>query len=183
MLTINDVYPIFRAAFFRLNELERRQSSNGLRGPVRHVDAEKGLARITIGFDEDGGEVLGPWMQYQQIAGGLKIHTPPTENQIMAITAENGDLEQGTLKPSSWSDDNGAPSQAGDLNKVTFGDVAIELRSDGIFVTIGGTAFKLTAAGLDQQGGEITHNGKHIDASHVHGDVMPGGGQSGVPAN
>lgn len=183
MLTLGDVYPLFRAAFFRLNELERRQSSNGLRGPVRHVDAEKGVARIVLGYDEDGVEVLGPWQQYQQIAGGLKAHIPPTENQIMAITAENGDLEQGTLKPSSWSDDNAAPSQAGDVNKFTFGDVVIELRSDGIFITIGGTATKLASAGFDQQGGRIKHNDKHIDDAHVHDGVMPGGGQSDVPAN
>jgi hypothetical protein len=32
-------------------------------------------------------------------------------------------------------------------------------------------------------GGKVTHDGKNIGATHIHGGVVPGGGLTDVPAN
>ncbi|WP_243368859.1 phage baseplate assembly protein V [Microvirga solisilvae] len=52
-----------------------------------------------------------------------------------------------------------------------------------IEMKVGGVSMTMTADGIAFTGGEVTHDGKHIDASHIHGGVVPGGGTSSVPAN
>jgi hypothetical protein len=56
--------------------------------------------------------------------------------------------------------------------------------SDGkIEIGIGGTTWKLDAAGWQQTGGGIGHDGKSIDSTHKHDGVEPGGGLTGPPSD
>jgi phage gp45-like len=48
---------------------------------------------------------------------------------------------------------------------------------------VGGVTMTLTAEGLAITGGRITHNSKNIGSDHVHGGVVPGGGNTSIPAN
>lgn len=48
---------------------------------------------------------------------------------------------------------------------------------------VGGVSLTHTAAGIAITGGTITHNGKNIGDTHVHGNVMSGPANTGVPAN
>jgi hypothetical protein len=47
-------------------------------------------------------------------------------------------------------------------------------------LTINASTIKLIGP-IQQTGGSITSNGKHIDDTHIHKDTQPGGGKSGVP--
>ena len=165
----------------RLQEHDRRIGASNWRGKVMDVDPEKALARVELGKDEDGAIIKSPWLPYAQTAGALKAHIPPTVGQVMSMRRSSGDIEQGTLEASHWSDDNQSPSQDGDKNVVTFGDVTIDLSGDGLTVSCGGVTLSLTGSGLAITGGQVTHDGKSIDKTHLHTGVVPGGGLTGTP--
>lgn len=166
----------------RLAELERRVFGMMRHGTVAQVDAGKGLVRIKAGEGPDG-DFLGPWVPYAQTAGGLKVHTPPTVGQQMTMMAPGGDWRQGVAIPFTWSDNEAAPSGAADENVLTYGDATIRLKGGSLEVVFGSVTFKVSNGGVDITGGHVRHNGKSIGAGHVHGQVMPGGGLSGPPAN
>lgn len=55
--------------------------------------------------------------------------------------------------------------------------------ANGFTMTSEGVSMKLTKDGVDFTGGHIKHNGKSIDAAHIHGGVMSGASTTDVPAN
>jgi phage baseplate assembly protein gpV len=176
------IYPILRSIYERLGEHERRLAGSQWVGKVKEVDAKKHVVRIVLGKDDDGAEVLSPWLPVAQVAGALKIHTLPSVGQVMAVRSEAGDVEQGVVEPYHWTDENQSPSQSGDEHVLTLGSVHMKLTGDVLTVTVGGMTMKISGGGVDFQGPQITHNGKHIDATHKHTDVEPGGALSGPPA-
>lgn len=167
----------------RIAELERRQDGTIKRGRVVEVDPKN--ARVRLRLNEEAAEepFLSPWVPYAQIAGALKIHTPPSVDQQMTIFSETGDLQQGLAVPMTWSDKNAAPSEKGDEHVLTFGDVRVELVSGGLKITVGGVSVEITGAGVVFKGGRVEHDSKNIGSSHIHGGVMPGAATTDVPAN
>ena len=178
----------------RLARLEKRVAQSMRHAPVKQVNAAEGWVRLDFG---DG--LLSPKIPYAQIAGGLKVHAPPTVGQQMTMLAPGGDPAQAVALPMTWSNQNASPSDKGDENVITFGQARIELRGSEIVVSIGGFKLTMTASaatfevggvkheisggGVDTTGGAITHDGKHIDKSHVHGGILPGPSLTDVPAN
>lgn len=149
----------------RIAELERRLENSARQGPVRAVDAEKGLVRLEVGRAPDGTPQLGPWVPYSQMAGGLKIHAPPSEGQTMMQVAPGGDFEQAVAVPLSWSNANPSPSGKGDENVMTFGSATFGLRGNEVtldvprlLVTCEGTTFEVTGQGI-RVVGDIDHDG------------------------
>lgn len=182
----------------RISEIERRFSQSIRHAPVKEVNAAEGWVRLDLGKGDDG-QILSPKIPYAQMAGGLKIHAPPTVGQQMTMFAPGGDPAQAMALPLSWSDQNKTPSDKGDENVLTFGNVRVELRGDEILATIGGFSLSLkasgatfdvggvthqiTAGGVSTDGGEVQHDGKNIGSSHVHGGVERGGSNTSSPAN
>lgn len=175
------VESIFRTLFTRMRALERRVEGANFKGKVAEVDAETRKARIVIGKSNDGTDVLGPWVPYAQTSGALKIHNPPSVGQLMSMSAEAGDVEQGLLTPYQWSGDNADNHDAGDEHRLTFGDVQVDLTGSGIVLVAGGVRYTWNGDGFSQTGGEQEHNGKNVGSTHKHDKVMPGGGVSGTP--
>jgi hypothetical protein len=172
---------ILIAIMERLQELGRRVNGSEWRGKVSHVDPGKKMARIVIGKDPDGAEQYSPWLPYSQVAGGLKVHAPPTVGQTMTLRATSGDIYQGTLEAFHWNNDNQSPSDSGDENVLTFGDVRIALTSGGITLSAGGATFSFSGDGFTQTGGQQVHDGKNVGKDHVHKAVMPGPALTGEP--
>lgn len=138
-----------------VSELKRRTAASNWRGKVKEVDAAKGVARLVMGQDEDGNDVLSPWLPYAQTAGALKIHSPPSVGQQMEVSTSGGDMEQGTLRPLHWSNENTSPSAKGDEHVATLGAFKAEVRGQELVITVpkikfvcGGSTFELTGAGL-----------------------------------
>ncbi|MEE9923976.1 MAG: phage baseplate assembly protein V [Brucella anthropi] len=138
----------------RIADLERRMNSIVRHGTVAEVDPAKGAVRVQIGGTDDK-PFLSPWLPYGQVAGALKVHSPPSVGQQMTVVSPTGDFRQAVAMPMTWSDKNASPSNKGDENVLTFGDAKIELRGGEIIVTVprflircGGTMFELTGNGI-----------------------------------
>jgi len=181
-------YTILRRIFERLSEHERRLAGTEVRGKVKQVDAVKKRVRIAIGKDEDGVDVLTPWVPYAQTAGRLKIHSVPSVGQAMSVRSETGDVEQGVAHPFHWTDDNASPSSSADEHILTLGSVTLKLVDDGLELTVGGTSVKITGSSFEVDadnvpiiGVSLTHNDKNIGHTHVHGGVEPGGADTDTP--
>lgn len=181
MAILRELTEALREVNTRLQEQNRRLAGVEMRGKVAQVDTQKKMARIVIGKDSDGNDVLSPWRPYKQAAGALKFHNPPSVGQVMICRGEGGDIEQGVLEPFWWNDDNQSPSDKDDEHVLTFGNVRIDLKGDGVTATVGGVTYKLTASGLEVDGGHIKNDGVVIDKNHVHIGVEPGAGTTGVP--
>lgn len=160
----------------KVAELERKLAASHRQGVVSEVDAANGLLRLDLG---DG--MLSPWIPYVQTAGALKVHSPPSPGQIMAMIAPSGETSQGFATALSFGAGNDPPSTAPDQHVITFGDVRIELTASGIVVTAGGVTLSLTASGLAIDGGDVRHDGTNIGSTHVHGGIERGDENSDGP--
>jgi hypothetical protein len=181
----------------RLSELERRLAGTVRHAPVAEVNAAEGWVRLDFG-EGDKGKLLSPKIPYAQMAGALKVHSPPSVGQNMTIMAPGGDMRQAVALPMTWSDQNAAPSNKGDENVLTFGSVRMELRGDEIKISIGGFSLTMTAdnavfevggvkheisgGGVDTTGGMIRHDDRNIGSSHKHGGIERGGSLTDPPS-
>lgn len=167
----------------RVAELERRFAGIVRHGTVEEVDPARHRVRLNFGKDVDGNPFLSPWIPYAQIAGALKIHAPPSKGQQFTLMAPAGDWQQAVALPMTWSNQNPSPSGAGDENVLAFGNVRMTLKDGFVEIKAGGVVINITGEGVAISGGEVTHDGKHIGATHIHGGVVAGGGLTDVPAN
>ena len=140
--------------FRRQAEIERRIDGMVKQGPVAEVDPKAGTVRLRLGGTEEE-PFLSPPVPYAQIAGAMKIHSPPSVGQQMTLISGTGDFRQGLAVPMTWSNQNAAPSDKGDEHVLTFGSCRIELRGHEIivkvprlFVECDGSTFELTGGGL-----------------------------------
>lgn len=167
----------------RLAELERIVATQIRHGTVAEVDATKQRVRLSLGKDTKGKEFLGPWVPYGQVAGALKVHSPPSVGQTMTLISPSGDPQQGVAMPLTWSTANPSPGDKKDEHALTIGNVRMDLKDGQFKLTIAGVVFDFTDQGLHVNGGHIRHNGKRIDADHVHSGIVRGGANTDPPAN
>lgn len=167
----------------RVAELERRFAGMVRHGTVAEVDPSAGRVRVKLGQATGGGDLLSPWVPYSQLAGALKAHTPPAVGQQFSILSPSGDWRQAVALPLTWSEGNPSPSGAGDENVVTYGDAKLTLKADSLTVQIGGVSLEISADGVAITGGKVTHNGKNIGSTHIHGGVATGPAKTAPPAN
>lgn len=178
----------------RLAELERRVAGMMVHGTVAEVAPQDGTVRLKVGGG-DGETFLSPAVPYAQLAGDLRVHTPPSVGQQMTMLAPGGDWRQATAVPMTWSDDNPSPSSDGDAHVLTFGNVLVELTAGGVKISAGGTVVDVTGDGLSVTGttialdgatkvtgAELSHNGHDVGDRHKHTGVAPGGSLTGPPA-
>lgn len=121
----------------RVAEIERRLANLVRHGTVEQLDAEKHLVRLRIGEGDDRQPLIGPWVPYGQIAGDLKVHTPPTKGQQMTLFNPAGDFRQAVALPLTWSDQNPAPSKSADENVLTYGSVTATLKEKSLEFKVG----------------------------------------------
>lgn len=149
----------------RVAELERRVAQMMRHGTVEDVDPAKHRVRIRMGEDHRTGKpYVGPWVPYAQIAGGLKVHAPPTAGQQMTMLNPTGDPKQGVAIPLTWSEANASPSAKGDENVLSYGNVRIELRDGQVTLAVGDAvldvisgkvALTVGGAGYELDGSEL----------------------------
>lgn len=184
--------------YARMAELERRLASSVRHGTVEEVDAKAGRVRLRMG-GSDEEPFIGPWVPYTQQAGGLKVHAPPTKGQQMTAINPTGDFRQAVAVPMTWSDQNKSPSDKGDENVLTYGNVVVGLKNNNLALTVGGVSIVQTGdgvtitgdvfikgnvrveGGISAIGGEFTHDDVDVGRAHRHRDVMPGTANTGIP--
>ena len=167
----------------RVAELERKVSGQMRHGTVEEVDAAKQIVRLKFGEDVDGKPFLSPWIPYAQVAAALKVHTPPSKGQQFTSLSPGGDWQQAVALPLTWSDQNPSPSDKGDENVLMFGNVRLTVKDDLTEIKVGDVVVKVSGEGVAITGGKVTHDGRNIGSTHIHGGVVPGGGLTDVPAN
>ena len=167
----------------RMAEMERRMFGMVRHGTVAEIDAAAGRLRLNLGESTSGGDFLGPWVPYSQMAGALRAHIPPSVGQQMTLFAPSGDLRQAVAMPMTWSNSTPSPSGAGNENVITFGGAEIRLTADGLTISVGGVSLAITGAGVAFTGGVVSHNGANIGSTHIHGGVLPGPTTTLPPAN
>lgn len=173
--------------FRRIADIERRMANVVRHGTVAEVDP-KGRVRLKIGENKDGSPFLSPWVPYSQVAGALKVHSPPSVGQQMTLIAPTGDTKQAVALPMTWSNQNTAPSEQGNEHVLTFGQVRLDMTGGKLKITApeielvaGGHSQKLTGSGSTFTGGRVEHDGNNIGKDHKHRDVVPGGALTGIP--
>lgn len=166
----------------RIAELERRFSGVMRHGTVEEIDTARHRVRLNFGKDIEGRHFLSPWVPYAQVAGALKVHTPPSKGQQFTALSPNGDWQQAVAIPMTWSNQNASPSNAGNEHVLTFGGVRLTVCEQSLEAQVDGVTLKVTSDGVTITGGKVTHQGKNIGATHIHGGVIPGGGLTDVPA-
>jgi hypothetical protein len=93
----------------------------------------------------------------------------------MVMTEDNITVTQGG---------DGASKMVFSKNDVTIsqgGSTSWKMSDGSLEISVGGTSWTLDASGWTQTGGSVAHNGKLIDSTHKHDQVMPGGGLTGKP--
>ena len=165
----------------RIAELERRFSGMMRHGTVEEVDTSRHRVRLKFGTDVEGKPFLSPWIPYTQVAGALKIHVPPSVGQQFTLMAPAGDWQLAVAVPFTWSNQNAAPSESGEENVITFGDVRVTLKDGLLEVTTAGVTVALTSDGLAITGGQFRHDGKNIGSTHTHSGVAPGTAETEAP--
>jgi phage baseplate assembly protein gpV len=182
----------------RVAELERRFSGVMRHGTVEEVDPAKQIMRLKFGESEDGKPFLSPWIPYAQVAGALKVHTPPSKGQQFTMLSPTGDWQQAVGLPMTWSNQNPSPSENGDEHVLTFGqvkgtikeklfdtkvgDTQVEQTDSKVTIKAGGVTVEISGGGVKITGGMVTHEGKNIGSTHKHGESMPGPALTGPPA-
>lgn len=144
---MSELVEVMLALMQRVQELERRAAGSQWRGTVKSVDPAEGTARLVIGQDDDGNDVLSPPIPYAQTAGALKIHSPPSIGQQMEAYAQGGDIEQATLRPLHWKKDLTSPSESGSEHVVEIGTTKIRVKGDEVFVQRGDQSLHMKADG------------------------------------
>lgn len=176
-----DATRLFVDAFRRIAELERRADGMVKQGRVAEVDPKAGTVRLRLNEEGADEPFLSPPIPYAQMAGAMKVHSPPSVDQQMTVISGTGDFRQGLAVPMTWSDKNAAPSDKGDEHVLTFGNVRIELKDGGLTLTIAGVTFQFSGDGFVQTGGKQEHDGKNVGSSHTHGGVERGGANTNPP--
>lgn len=167
-----------------------KSTADKIRGMARRVvlknindDGETQTASVEIapGIWRDKVEILQPY--------GLATSVPEDGALALAI-AVGGNEDDLIIMPVA-----NPSTRLGGLNA---GETALYNRhGDGILIgddgninvkagasvtfTVQGIKVVISGSGVDITGGNVTHNGKNIGATHVHIDVVPGGGLSGPP--
>lgn len=137
----------------RIAEIERRGRNANRLGTVKaeDIDAEKGLARVTLS-EKDGKIYKTGWLPWsEQSAGAAKTHFPPSGEQQVRVRSQNGDLSDGEIELSVPSDTNTRPSKKADENVLLErGKTRIAVSDGGGTVTLscGSSSITLTEGGI-----------------------------------
>lgn len=170
----------------------RRRLDNMLRlGTIAQVDHAKALCRV------QSGAILTGWLPWLSLrAGTTKRWNPPSANEQCIVFSPSGELAQGIALVGIYSSGNPAPGSAANLDRTTYPDGAV-IEYDAAAHKLraqlpGGGQAELIAAGGITIVGDITLTGTltaSVDViaagislvNHVHGEVMPGGADTGAP--
>ncbi|CAH1665839.1 MULTISPECIES: phage baseplate assembly protein V [unclassified Chelatococcus] len=133
---------------FRLAEIERRGRNANRIGTIasdEDIDAEKGLARVTLA-DKDGKTYKSGWLPWsEQSAGATKTHFPPSKGQQVRVRSQNGELSDAEIELSVPSDTNTRASKKADENVILDrGKTRIAVSDGGDTVTLSCGASSIT---------------------------------------
>ena len=141
-------------------ELKRRERGKSRTGKIVDVDEARGLYRVRLRDSSDDGPAFdSPWLPVEALASGaLKIQGEPVMDQTVTINSPSGEITDGVIALSSFSDSDPRPHNKGGELKLTVGGTIILAKADSLTLQSNGSEIVLDAAGIRQTGAEIHLN-------------------------
>ncbi len=167
-----------------------KDTADKVRGMVRRVvlknvndDGETQTASVEVapGVWRDKVEIMQPYGLATSVPedGAMAIALAVGSNQddIVLMPVSNPSARMGGLKAGETA----LYNKHGD-GIVVGADGNIDVKAGAsVTFTVGGVKVKISASGVDIEGGKVTHDGKNIGSTHIHIDVEPGSSTSGPP--
>lgn len=175
-----DVSRIIARMQGQIAELQRRQNNAVRSGRV--VDVDPGRQRVKVDIGDEGNPLITPWIRWPERAGARKTWNPPSVGELMTVLSPAGEVDEKSLAVhGGFTNDNPAPSSDGDAQVFTLGPLTVTTKGNGATLQIGGFTVKLSAAGVDADGGYVRNNGTDIGDTHKHDGIKLGPDQTGTP--
>ncbi len=184
-------------------DIRRRQNSMIMTGVVKERQGQRVKLELSETDPHTKGEFNSPFVPVMRPSGknggGHSMFTKAGIGEAMLLISPGGELGgHSRAIHAGHTDDNPAPgSEAADgevhttgnvkietkdnLFRATIGGAVLELTGAHFKLTIGGTAWTFSGSGLVQLGGTIEHDGKIIDKTHKHTEVVKGVELTGAP--
>ena len=151
----------------RVEEAERRLTNVMRPGRVAQVDAQKGLVKLAYAKDENGADVVSPWLRWMERAGGIKTWTPPSVGEQVLMFSPSGDISgHSWALPGGYSQANPQPHDKGGEHKMTIGDLSILVTGDDLMIEAPGKV--VIKAGQIAFDGQVTLGGQPGSGQPVH---------------
>lgn len=177
---------------YELNELDRRLANIVRVGAIAEVDHEHAMATVDL------GDLTTEWLPWLTLrAGDSRTWWAPSEGEQVLVLAPSGELAQGVIVPGLYQDDHPQNGSSGNIQRTTYSDgsvVQYDTDAHQLTVTVGTGSVVVNCSTATVNGnvhvnsGTVTVTGGDVIAdgislkTHKHGGVVPGGGQTGVPA-
>ncbi|RUR27698.1 phage baseplate assembly protein V [Vreelandella nanhaiensis] len=171
----------------------------GVIAEVDHGELDKRLPAVRV----RSGQLLTGWLPWANgRAGTTRDWNPPTVGEQVMILSPGGDLANGVAMPSLFQLSAQPPSNEPGKNSREYPDGAlieydharsvlrinlpgsIEIHAPGGTQWMGSIAHQgdmQREGSYQQNGGELSHNGKNVGSDHTHGGVQSGGSNTGEP--
>lgn len=173
MTELRRVTSEFRGIFKAIDELNRRAAATVLSGKVKEVDGDFVRLELLPPDSRTGKPFLSPKVLVQEAAGRTGSRFPVKVGDPMRLLSPNGEIGSQSLAiRDGYTDDAPAPGEDPDEFVLAHGTVSIRIK---------GGKLRLVADEIAAEGAALTHNSKNVGHDHRHGEVMPGGGQTGAP--
>lgn len=170
-------------------DLRRRLASVVMIGQVKQISGDK----VKLEFDEKdpstGQPFRSPMIRRADSAGangqGHKERRRPVLGETMMMISPNGEIgKHSRALPYGPTDESAEPAgDDGFARILSDGNASLAIRDGEIRIKVGGTSVSITSAGFDQTGGHQKHDGKNTGKDHVHGGVLAGPANTGIPSN
>jgi phage baseplate assembly protein V len=77
----------------RIADLERRLNNVMRPARVMEIDAKKGLVKVAYALDEEGKDVISPWIKWGETrAGNVSTWNPPTVGEQVMLFSPSGEI-------------------------------------------------------------------------------------------
>lgn len=164
--------------YHRHAESERRARNRKRTGTIAEGPNEKGQYRVKIS-EQGGTPYLSPWVKPKTYAaGGVKMDVVYTVGEQVDLVSESGDLTDAVIEMSTYSEANARENTGNVPLHIKIGSTVIQAGGDSVTITAG--TIKLQGD-LQITGAGVTHNGKNIGDTHVHGGIVVGGSDTSTP--
>lgn len=147
----------------RLEDANRRIHNTVRPARVTEVDPAKGLVKVAYAVDEDGQDVISPWIPWTQRAGSIREWSPPAVGEQVRMHSPSGDVSvHSWIDAGGFSDQYAQNHDKGGEYKLSVGDASILVTGDKIILKAG-TIVTDGNTHLGGEGGKQVHRKDDID--------------------
>lgn len=158
--------------YHRIAEIERRNRNRKRTGRIAEGPDDKGRYRVKIS-EQGGTPYLSPWVKPKTYAAGwVKMDVVYSVDEQVDLVSESGDLTDAVIEMSTYSEANARENT---------GNVPLHIKIGSTVIQAGGDGVAIKSGAITLESATLTHNGKNIGDTHVHGGIVVGGSDTSTP--